>query len=105
MRALLLVVPPLRAGRDRDGDLVFVQVLHKLEHARERLDSRPERVLADAALFEVVVDGEVRGKIGEEGQEVLGGLTFRCPRAEEIIRSAITLAAGETGIAWTYASP
>ena len=86
-------------------EFVSVEVLYELEHAWERLDGRPERILPGAALFEVVVDGEVRGKIGEEGQEVLGGLTFRCQRAQEIIRSAITLAAGETGIAWTYASP
>ena len=96
MRALLLVVAPLRASRDCDGDLVFVQVLYELEHTRERLDGRPERVLADAALFEIVVNGEVRRQVGEEGKEVLGCLAFRCRGTEEMIRSVMILAARKT---------
>ena len=45
-----------------------MEVLYELEHAWERLDGRPERILPGAALFEVVVDCEVWRKIGEEGK-------------------------------------
>lgn len=78
VRALLLVVASLRASRYRDGNMVLVQMLHELEDTREWLDGRPERVLAYAALLDVVIDGEVRGQVRKEGKEVLCGLTFGC---------------------------
>lgn len=81
--ALELKVAALRARRDCDGHAVLVQVLHEPHRARERLHVRPALVLPDAPLREIAVDGEVRGEVGEEGEQVGRGVAFSWVRSVE----------------------
>ena len=68
MSGLLFIIPSLRARSNSDGNFVLVKVLNKLDDAGERAYSRPERVLLNASLVEISVEGELRWKIGEEGE-------------------------------------